>query len=63
MEKGDTMAKKKTQYWEFVGGFVDGVVTKPATGFVKSRKVAQKHKVKGTRLRKVFYAKGKKCWW
>jgi len=56
------MAKKQT-YFEFVGGFVDGVVTKPATGFTKSRKVALAHKVKGTRLRKVLYAKKKKTWW
>lgn len=53
------MARKKT-YFEFVGGFVDGVVTKPATGFTQSRKVALAHKVKGTRLRKLLLAKGKK---
>ena len=53
------MAKKQT-YFEFVGGFVDGVVTKPATGFTMSREVALSRKVKGTRLRKVLLAKGKK---
>lgn len=49
---------KKEQYWQYIGGFVDGIITKPATGFTKSRKVATASKVKGTRLRKVFYAKG-----
>jgi len=51
---------RKTQYWEFIGGFVDGMVKKPTKGFTKSRAVAQKHKVKGTRLKRVFYAKGRK---
>lgn len=54
------MARKKQTYWQFVGGFVDGVVSKPAVGLVKSRKVAMKSKVKGTRLKKVLLAKGKK---
>ena len=50
----------KTQYWQFIGGFVDGMIKQPAKGFTKSRAVALKRKVKGTRLKRVFYAKGKK---
>ena len=55
------MVRKKETYWQFIGGFIDGVA---GTGLVKSRKVALAKKVKGTRLKKVLLAKGKKkTWW
>jgi hypothetical protein len=54
------MAKQK--YYQFIGGFIDGVVSKPATGFTKSRAVALERKVKGTRLKTIFLNAKKRDW-